>query len=122
MSFGLMSPSVLCRSRPYVIRVNVSFRFTSFVLMSHSDMCRSGLMSFGSLLFGLMSFMLCTVGVRKLLSGGAKRMKRCTVLYICLQNEYKTIWGKCRVRGNGKNAYAQCTNMQVYVENTFKKI
>ena len=109
MSFGLMSPSVLCRSRPYVIRVNVSFRFTSFVLMSHSGMCRSGLMSFGSLLFGLMSFMLCTVGVRKLLSGGAKRMKRCTVLYICLQNEYKTIWGKgtSTVRGHGKNAH--CT-------------
>ena len=66
-----------------------------------------------------------TVGVRKLLSGGAKRMKRCVlycVLYICLQNEYKTIWGKGRVRGNGKNAYAQCTNMQVNVENTFKKI
>ena len=40
MSFGLMSPSALCRSRPYVVWLNVTF----------------GLMLFGLMLFGLMSF------------------------------------------------------------------
>ena len=34
MSLGLMSPSALCCSRPYVVWVNVSFGFTSLVLMS----------------------------------------------------------------------------------------
>ena len=47
MSFGLMSPSALCRSRPDVIRLNVAFGLmlfgvVSFGLMSHSAKCRSG--------------------------------------------------------------------------------
>ena len=35
MSFGLMLPSALCRSRHYVVQLNVAFG-----LMSHSAICR----------------------------------------------------------------------------------
>ena len=64
VTFVLMSPSALCRSRPYVIRVNVTFRFTSFMLVSHSGTYVSlGLMLFGLILFGLMSFGLLSFGL-----------------------------------------------------------
>ena len=47
MSFGLMSLSTLCCSRPYVVWVNVavgymSFGLMLFCLMSPSGMCLSG--------------------------------------------------------------------------------
>ena len=35
MSFGLMSPSALCHSRPYVVRLNVAFGLMLFGLVSH---------------------------------------------------------------------------------------
>ena len=38
VAFSFMSQSALL----YVVRVNAAFGFTSFVLMSHSGMCRSG--------------------------------------------------------------------------------
>ena len=41
MSFGLISPSALCRSRPNVVRLNFAFRLMSFWSMSF------GLMTFG---------------------------------------------------------------------------
>ena len=75
-----MSSSALCRCRPYIVRVNVAFGFTSFVSMSfvlmsfelilHVNVVRVnvvrvnvafGLMSFGFLLFGLMWFVLLSV-------------------------------------------------------------
>ena len=36
MSFGLMSPSALCRRRLYVVQVYVADKFMPFGIMSHS--------------------------------------------------------------------------------------
>ena len=65
-----------------------------------------------------------TVGVRKLLSGGAKRMNRCVLYCISVfKMSTKPFGAKVRVQSGEtvKMHIAQCTNMQVNVENTFKK-
>ena len=60
MSFGLMSPSALCRDRPNVVRLNV-VRVNVVRLNVAFGYMSFGLMSFGLLSFGVMSFGILSV-------------------------------------------------------------
>ena len=100
MSFGLMSPSVLCRSRPYVIRVNVSFGYVSFRFnVVRQPVVRTNVVH-------------VTVGVRKLLSGGAKRMNRCVLYCISVfKMSTKPFGAKVRVQ-SGETVKMHMHNLQ----------